>query len=63
MESMIIDSQPLHTLAGYISQYKGTSRYTRLLRLADADDHHDVKLSIEAVKHCLLLAKSENQLG
>jgi hypothetical protein len=51
------------SLADYISHYKGASRYTRLLRLAECDDPRDAKVSIEAIKYCLTLAKSENQLG
>lgn len=48
-------------LSTYISQYKGLSRYTRLLRLAETS--HDGSLAIEAISQCLYLAKSENMLG
>jgi hypothetical protein len=59
MESIQGD-QPKETLSSYITQYKGVSRYTRLLKLADQDDLKDTRTSIEAIKLCLLLAKSEN---
>lgn len=39
MES--ISQQDSSTLQGYISQYKGPARYTRLLKLADSDDPKD----------------------
>ena len=38
-------------LSTYISQYKGLSRYTRLLRLAETS--HDGSLAIEAISQCL----------
>ena len=38
-------------LSIYISQYKGLSRYTRLLRLAETSQ--DGSLAIEAISQCL----------
>ena len=48
-------------LSTYISQYKGLSRFTRLLRLAETSQ--DVYLANEAIFQCIQLAKSENMLG
>ena len=48
-------------LSTYISQYKGLSRFTRLLRLAETSQ--DVNLANEAIFQCIELAKSENMLG
>jgi hypothetical protein len=59
MESVQLD-QSQENLSGYITQYKGVARYTRLLKLADQDDVKDARPSTEAIRLCLLLAKSEN---
>jgi hypothetical protein len=59
MESVQLD-QSQENLSGYITQYKGVARYTRLLKLADQDDIKDARTSTEAIRLCLLLAKSEN---
>lgn len=48
-------------LREYISQYHGTGRYTRLLKIAEW--HHDQESSIEAIKQCLNISKAENKLG
>ena len=48
-------------LSSYISQYRGLSRYTRLLRLAETSQ--DAYLVNEAIGQCIQLAKSENMLG
>lgn len=49
------------TLQGYISQYKGMSRFTRLLRVAETSDVPATQL--EAIGLCLQMAKAENMLG
>lgn len=63
MESIAVPAAADQTIAGYIAQYRGNSRYTRLLKLADQDSEVETKENIEALKHCLGLAKSENMLG
>ena len=61
MES--ISQQDSSTLESYISQYRGPARLSRLLRLADSDEASDAKVSIEALKLCLMMSKNENQLA
>lgn len=61
MDARMHDVASETEIENYISQYRGHSRFTRLLKIAE--NSHDIFVTINALKVANKLAKKENMLG
>lgn len=61
MDARMHDVSSETEIESYISQYRGHSRFTRLLKIAE--NSSDIYITINAIKVANKLAKKENMLG
>ena len=61
MDAKMHDVSSETEIENYISQYRGHSRFTRLLKIAE--NSNDIYITINAIKIANKLAKKENMLG
>jgi hypothetical protein len=61
MDARMHDVSVETEIEAYVSQYRGHSRFTRLLKIAESSN--DIVVVISALKVANKLAKKENLLG